>query len=184
MEVLKNRSPLLERLNSLSTNEAEAEFHKCCGSRNWTRQMSKERPIGSLDELISKADRIWWSLKPTDWLEAFRSHPKIGESSRGIAAGQTKMDRLKSRSQEWSEQEQSGVRNAAQETMRTLVKLNRKYEERFGYIFIICATGKSSEEMLALLRERLNNDPEKELRIAAEEQSRITQLRLKKLVDQ
>ena len=143
--------------------------------------MANERPIGSLDELISKADCLWWSLKAADWLEAFRSHPKIGES---ISAGQTKTDSLKSLSREWSEQEQSGVRNAAQETMQTLVKLNRRYEERVGYIFIVCATGKSSEEMLALLRERLNNDPENELRVAAAEQSRIIQLRLRKLADQ
>jgi len=174
----------LERLNSLSANEAEAEFYQCCGSRNWTRQMVNARPIGSLDELISKADCIWWSLKAQDWLEAFRSHPKIGEKGKGIPADQTKTDWLKSLSQEWSEQEQSRVRNASQETMQTLVNLNRRYEEKFGYIFIVCATGKSSEEMLALLRERLNNDPENELRVAAAEQSRISQLRLKKLINQ
>jgi OHCU decarboxylase len=138
--------------------------------------MANERPFGSLERLMLEAETIWWSLMPEDWLEAFRSHPKIGERK---AAEQTSAE-----AQRWSEQEQSGTRTASLDTMQVLAELNSKYEEKFGYIFIVCATGRSSEEMLALLRERLNNDPENELRIAAEEQSRITKLRLRKLVDQ
>ena len=165
----------LDSLNSLAPGEAETEFLKCCGSRNWARRMAVQRPFANQVELLGKADSIWWSLDSADWLEAFRSHPKIGEKK---AAQPTSAE-----AQGWSEQEQSGTRNAAPETIEALSAGNRDYEQKFGYIFIVCATGKSSEEMLTRLSERLGNDPERELRIAAEEQSRITQLRLKKLID-
>ena len=157
----------------MSANKAEEEFLKCCGSPEWTRRVTAERPFASLDELISKSERIWWSLEAHDWLEAFRSHPKIGEQK---AAQQVSRE-----AQGWSEQEQSGIRDSAQQTLRELAELNRAYEEKFGYIFIVCASGKGSEEMLALLRERLQNKPDEELRIAAAEQARITELRLRKL---
>jgi OHCU decarboxylase len=137
--------------------------------------MSDARPFHSLDDLLAKADSIWWSLEPADWLEAFLSHPKIGEKQ----AAQT----TSAEARVWSEQEQAGVQSAAHDTMQALAEGNRAYEQKFGYIFIVCATGKSSEEMLAILQERLHNDRDKELRIAAQEQSRITQLRLKKLLD-
>jgi OHCU decarboxylase len=166
----------LERVNSLPLIEAESELLKCCGSGKWAAQMVKQRPFANLDELLNKAERIWRSLEPTDWLEAFRSHPKIGEHK---AAQQTSPQ-----AQNWSEQEQQSVRNAGPEIGQALAELNCEYEEKFSYIFIVSATGKSSEEVLAILRERLNNDPERELRTAAAEQSRITQLRLKKLINQ
>ena len=137
--------------------------------------MAAQRPFASTGELLDKADSIWWSLDPTDWLEAFRSHPKIGEKK---AAQATSVE-----ARAWSEQEQSGVQTAAHDTMQALAEGNRAYEQTFGYIFIICATGKSSEEMLTILHERLHNDSDQELRIAAQEQSRITQLRLKKLLE-
>jgi OHCU decarboxylase len=165
----------LDRLNSLSSGDAEAELLGCCGSRSWARRLVNQRPFENIDELLGEADAIWWSLEPTDWLEAFRSHPKIGEKE---AAQQTSAE-----ARTWSEQEQSGVQGAAHDTMQALAESNRAYEQKFGYIFIVCATGKSSEEMLAILRERLNNDPDKELRIAAHEQSLITQLRLRKLIE-
>lgn len=165
----------LERLNLLSTREAENEFLKCCGSRRWAKRMVAARPFASVDELTAKADRIWWELEPQDWLEAFHSHPKIGERKAAVA---TSME-----AQKWSETEQSGTRGSAQATMQALTDLNREYEETFGYIFIVCATGKSSEEMLHILRDRMNNVPENELRIAASEQAKITQLRLNKLDD-
>lgn len=164
-----------ERLNLLPTREAENELLKCCGSNNWARQMVAERPFMTLDQLIESANRVWWSLKPRDWLEAFHSHPKIGEKK---AAAATSLE-----AQKWSEAEQSGTRGSAPESMQALADLNREYEEKFGYIFIVCATGKSSEEMLGILRDRLNNAPEDELRIAAGEQAKITHLRLNKLVD-
>jgi OHCU decarboxylase len=165
----------LEQLSLLSAKEAESEFLKCCGSRRWARQMAGARHFASFNELSEMADRVWWSLEPRDWLEAFHSHPKIGEKkAEALTSDEAKR---------WSEAEQSGVSNAAAQTMQALAELNQKYEDKFGYIFIVCASGKSSEEMLAILRSRLENDPHEELRIAAAEQAKITELRLKKLVE-
>jgi OHCU decarboxylase len=166
--------PGLDRLNSLSPAKAEAEFLKCCGSRTWARRMVDQRPFASIDELRSQADLHWGSSTPGDLLEAFRSHPKIGERK---AAAPTS-----SAARAWAEQEQAGVESATHDTMQALADGNRAYEEKFGYIFIVCATGKTSAEMLTILRERLPNDSDRELRVAAEEQRKITQLRLEKLV--
>lgn len=164
-----------ERLNSASPDEAKEEFLKCCGSKNWAQQMVAARPFETLDDLSAKADRIWWALGPGDWLEAFHSHPKIGERKAATATARE--------AQQWSADEQSGIRNSAQTTIDALADLNRAYEEKFGFIFIICASGKSSEEMLVNLRERLENNRDAELRTAAAEQAKITQLRLRKLID-
>lgn len=158
----------------MSPSGTEGELLKCCGSRAWARRLTAERPFANLDALIADADRIWWSLGPQDWLEAFHSHPKIGEKK---AAAPTAVE-----AQQWSEDEQSGIRNSQQQTLDDLAKLNRAYVEKFGYIFIVCASGKSSEEMLAILRERLQNNSNEELRIAAAEQAKITELRLRKLL--
>jgi OHCU decarboxylase len=155
-------------------SKTEEEFLKCCGSKNWAQQIAAEGPYDNLDELIEEADRIWWSLEPGDWLEAFHSHPKIGEKK---AATPTAAE-----AQQWSADEQSGIRNSAQQTLLALAALNKTYEENFGYIFIVCASGKSSEEMVDILRERLENNPDEELRIAAGEQAKITELRLRKLL--
>ena len=164
----------LRRLNSLAANDATTEFLKCCGSKEWARRMATERPFAGFDELLDSASQIWWSLPPPDWLEAFDSHPKIGEKKAASAVA--------SDAQKWSEAEQSAVRNTGQQTMLRLAELNRMYEEKFGYIFIVCASGKSSEEMMAILRERLGNSPDQELQLAAAEQAKITQLRLGKLL--
>ena len=164
----------LQELNSLAADEAEAEFLKCCGSKNWARQLTAARPCASLEDLVNKSDQIWWALGPADWLEAFHSHPKIGEKK---AAAVTAVA-----AQQWSEDEQSGIRDSAQQTIQALADLNRAYEEKFGFIFIVCASGKSSEEMLANLRNRLGNNPAEELRNAAAEQAKITRLRLGKLI--
>lgn len=166
----------IEHLNTLAPEEAERELLKCCGATNWARRMAEQRPFRDMEHLLSCADRIWWALDPEDWLEAFSHHPKIGE--RSLAPAQPPEARR------WSEEEQAGARDASQQTLNALVEANRAYEKKFGHIFIVCATGKSSEEMLALLKERLGNDPDTELRIAAEEQRRITHLRLKKLLEQ
>ena len=136
--------------------------------------MVDQRPFPDVDDLLNKADSTWWSLDADDWLTAFRSHPKIGE--------QKAAERVTRQAQAWSEAEQAGTRDAAQETTQALAEANRDYEDRFGYIFIVCASGKTAAEMLANLRERLSNDPDKELRVAAEEQRKITQLRLMKLI--
>lgn len=136
--------------------------------------MVAERPFRSLDQLIGSSDRIWWSLEAADWLEAFHSHPKIGEKKAAAT--------IAAQSQKWSEDEQSGTREATAGTRVELTELNNAYEKKFGYIFIVCASGKSSEEMLRILRGRLQNNADEEFRIAAAEQSKITQLRLRKLV--
>jgi len=161
-------------LNALTANEAQSELLKCCGSTRWAERMTAELPSESLDALCAKADRIWWSLEPGDWLEAFHSHPKIGEKKAAVPTSE--------QSKEWSAAEQAGIADAANSTLATLAELNQKYEDKFGYIFIVCASGKSSEELLAMLRARLENDPDEELRIAAAEQAKITRLRLQKLV--
>jgi len=136
--------------------------------------MAKERPYQTLETLLGAANDIWWSLDHSDWLEAFRSHPKIGEKKA--------IEKVSAQSQQWSGQEQSGVTNAVQQTIDDLASLNDEYEQKFGFIFIICATGKTSDEILAALRERFEHDTQAELTIAAAEQSKITELRLKKLL--
>jgi OHCU decarboxylase len=161
-------------LNSLPAEEAAKELLQCCGSRRWAQEMVNGRPYESSETLIKAASEVWWSLQPNDWLEAFRSHPKIGE--------QKAAESVSAQSRDWSGQEQAGTSNASRETVDSLATLNRAYEHKFGFIFIICATGKTSEEMLAALRERLDNESEAELRIAAGEQSKITELRLRKLI--
>ena len=146
----------ISRINELSPREAEAEFLKCCGSSEWAKRMSAARPFSNSAELSSKADEIWSKLDAEDWLEAFRAHPKIGEKK--AAAAQS------AEAQKWSAQEQSESQKTAAETKEALADGNREYEQRFGFIFIICATGKSAEEILAALTGRLNNDSETELR--------------------
>jgi OHCU decarboxylase len=165
----------LARLNSLPGVEAEAELLKCCGSTRWARLVAAGRPFRDAAELFETADRVWAEAGADDWLEAFRAHPRIGERKAA--------DGVSEQSRRWSEREQSGAGGAAPETLAALAEGNRAYEERFGFIFIVCATGKSADEMLALLEARLSHEPAAELRVAAEEQRRITRLRLQKLLD-
>ncbi|MCA1634784.1 MAG: 2-oxo-4-hydroxy-4-carboxy-5-ureidoimidazoline decarboxylase [Acidobacteria bacterium] len=165
----------LEHLNSLPGGEASAELLKCCGSTRWASAMMEERPFRDTDALEEAADRIWWSLGREDWLEAFRSHPKIGERKAARETGEE--------ARRWAEDEQQGTSGAGRDVLAALAEANRAYEERFGHIFIVCAKGKSAAEMLTLLRARIGNDPETELRVAVEEQRRITQLRLKKSLE-
>ena len=165
----------LERLNNLSEREAEAELLKCCGSTLWARRMAAERPFHDLQQLLATADAVWWALDAEDWLEAFSRHPKIGEKESERAQGRN--------ARQWSEQEQAGTHSADEETRLALSAANREYERKFGHIYIICATGKTADEMLSILKERLQNDADRELRVAAEEQRRITHLRLQKLLE-
>lgn len=167
--------PKLSRLNSLPTAEAQAELLKCCGSKSWTKRLLHQRPFTSMEDLTAKADQVWWSLESADWLEAFLSHPKIGEKK--AAADTARLAR------EWSANEQSGMRDSSAATVDELARFNRVYEDKFGFIFIVCASGKSSEEMLAILKDRVTNEREDELQIAAGEQAKITQLRLRKLLE-
>jgi OHCU decarboxylase len=161
-------------LDSLPAEEAVKELLQCCGSKRWARQMAAGRPYQTFTELLTHAHDVWWSLDRDDWLEAFRSHPKIGEKK---SAG-----KVSAQASQWSGQEQAGVNTAPTETTTALATLNYAYEQKFGFIFIICASGKSSGEMLAALRERIEHEPGVELPIAAAEQSKITELRLKKLL--
>lgn len=154
----------LGRLNTLPGDAAAEMILPCCGSRAWSRRVVERRPFKDLADLKEKSDEIWRSLRSEDWREAFAAHPRIGEKG-----------------SRWSEQEQAGARGADAQTLADLINENRRYETRFDHIFIVCATGKSAAEMLGLLRARLGNDPETELRIAAEEQRKITHLRLEKL---
>lgn len=163
------------QLNKASDDEARGALLQCCGSVKWARRMADERPFQDMHELLLTADHVWWSLDAEDWLEAYGAHPKIGEK---------KATPEPSESSRWAEEEQSGASRASQETQAALMKANHDYEKRFGYIFIVCATGKSAEEILALLNERLTNDSYIELRIAADEQRHITHLRLDKLLSE
>ncbi len=158
--------------DSLTEREADEVLLACCGSKRWAEKVLKLRPFRSIDALRRAADETWWSLGEKDWLEAFGVHPRIGEKAPQTAAAR-----------EWSEKEQAGTQGASAAALTELREANRAYEARFGYIFIVCATGKTAEEMLALLRQRLQNEPDKELRVAAEEQRRIIQLRLVKMLE-
>jgi 2-oxo-4-hydroxy-4-carboxy-5-ureidoimidazoline decarboxylase len=162
-------------LNELAPEEARKELLKCCGATHWAEAVTQGRPYASLEQLIAKAHDVWWALGEADWLEAFRSHPKIGEKKAANA--------VSAQSQQWSAQEQQGVQHAAQKTIENLAQMNADYEKKFGFIFIVCATGKSSDEILALLEQRLPNEPVAELPIAAAEQAKITELRLRKLLE-
>ena len=164
----------LARLNALDAPAAERELLKCCGSTAWARAMSARRPFADVEELMLTADEVWWALGTRDWHEAFASHPKIG--GRKAARAQEQQARA------WSEQEQAGTSAAEQTTRDELAAANRVYEEKFGHIFIVCATGKTAAQMLNILRARLANDPGIELRNAADEQRKITRLRLEKLL--
>jgi OHCU decarboxylase len=162
----------LAQFNVQSGPAAEADLFVCCGSRRWAREVASARPYRDLAHLCDIADQIWWSLERADWLEAFRAHPKIGErASQGADTAR-----------HWAEQEQSAARNFSQDVAARLAALNLAYERKFGYIFLVDATGKSSEEMLAILEQRIQNDPQREIQEAAEQQRRIARRRLEKLL--
>lgn len=162
-------------LNELPTADAEAAFLDCCGSQEWARQMGRSIPFVMIEDLFATADKTWSSLSIADHLEAFAAHPKIG--SKKAAASQ------KIQAAEWSAGEQSGVDSAVQNIRSELDDANRLYEDKFGFIFIVCASGKTAEEMLAICRARLGNSVETELAIAAEEQRKIIEIRLNKLLE-
>jgi len=162
----------LAEFNSLPLASAEAALLDCCGSVRWAKSVVAQRPYTDVTALYQTADAVWRNLGRADWLEAFGRHPQIGEKATSGSEA----------SRQWSEGEQAGAHSAAENTIERLAKGNRAYREKFGFIFIICATGKSAEEMLAILGERLHNDPGRELHIAAEQQRLITRRRLEKLL--
>jgi 2-oxo-4-hydroxy-4-carboxy-5-ureidoimidazoline decarboxylase len=170
-------SDVLPRWNFLPMVAAADEILPCCGSRAWAEGMAKRRPLPDEATLLAASDDIWRGLTESDWLEAFRSHPRIGESR----IGESRPPKAASpRSAAWSEQEQRNVADANDAVRIALAEGNRAYERRFDRIFIVCATGKSPAEILEILQRRLENDEQNELQEAAEQQRQITQIRLKK----
>lgn len=162
------------KLNELSINDAKNVLRQCCGAQRWINEMIKAGPFNSKEEAIQKSEKIWKSLNEEDWLDAFLHHPKIGDVS--------SLNEKYSHSKMLAEKEQSGAENAPSEVLYELAKYNEDYEKKFGFIFIVCATGKSAGEMLTIIKDRINNDPETEIKIAMEEQNKITKLRLEKLI--
>ena len=164
----------LHELNTLSKEQLKQELFKCCGSNAWVDKMLPFFPADDMVELINDAEDQWYECSEADWLEAFTHHPKIGD-----------VESLKKKfaaTAQWASGEQGAVAEASQQTLETLAKGNDDYEKKFGFIFIVCATGKSAEEMLQLLQARLPNEKEEEIKIAMDEQNKITQLRLQKLL--
>lgn len=142
----------------------------CCGAKRWASAMTELRPFGTPDAVIETADHLWSTMQERDLLEAFASHPRIGARKEN-AGGQ---------SAEWSSQEQSQVSSADSEILAELDQGNQLYETLFGFTYIVCATGKSPEELLAILKQRLGSTREAELQEAAEQQRQILQIRLRK----
>ena len=164
----------LQQFNSLSLPEILSELLRCCGSRRWAEMMAARRPFPSVEVLLTCAEELWNGLSHDDWKEAFSHHPRIGDVG--------KLKEKFAATAEWASKEQSGVALASDDVLQSLAGKNSTYEKKFGYIFIVCATGKSAAEILSLIEERLGNDPGTEIRVAANEQSKITKLRLEKLL--
>lgn len=167
-------TPGTHRLDALSETDAEAALRACCGSRTWVRGMLARRPFTTPAAVFAAADEVWSHATEDDWLEAFRAHPRIGESKAAPTQSATAAS--------WSKSEQSGVSSASDAVRAALAEVNAAYEARFGFIYIVCATGRSADEMLAFARARIGSDREAELRVAAGEQAKITRIRLEKLL--
>jgi OHCU decarboxylase len=157
----------LRRLNALPDQEARMELLACCGSRRWAARVSAGRPYADKEALLATADAAWDAATEADLREAFAAHPRIGEPERGGAQ---------------ERREQAASADADDATRDALRECNRAYEERFGHIYLVFASGRSASDLLENLRSRLGNDPATELRVAAEEQRAITRLRLQKLL--
>ncbi len=161
----------IAKLNAMTAADAHAAFRRCCGSSAWADAMVAARPFEDGSAVLRIGERVWWGLAEVDHREAFAAHPKIGEAkvpASGDAA--------------WSRDEQKAAGSGTARTMAELATANRDYEAKHGFIFIVCATGRTADAMLADLRTRLGNPAELELRMAAEEQIKITRLRLAKLI--
>ncbi|MBE7169749.1 MAG: 2-oxo-4-hydroxy-4-carboxy-5-ureidoimidazoline decarboxylase [Williamsia sp.] len=164
----------LQQLNNLSIPQLRTELARCCGSATWIEQMVEIFPVADEKELLPEAERIWNNCSENDWIEAFSHHPRIGDV-------QTLKERFAATAQ-WAGEEQAAARQTSDAVLQALKEGNDAYAEKFGYIFIVCATGKSAPEMLHLLQARLHNTAEDEIRIAMQEQNKITQIRLQKLL--
>jgi 2-oxo-4-hydroxy-4-carboxy-5-ureidoimidazoline decarboxylase len=164
----------LHDLNQLPEEQRAEALLKCCGSSRWVEKMQHFFPADDLVELLNDAEEQWYECTEADWLEAFTHHPKIGDVE--------SLTKKFASTAQWASGEQGAVASADVGTIEALAKGNDAYEQKFGFIFIVCATGKSAAEMLQLLEQRLPNTREQELKIAMEEQLKITQLRLQKLL--
>ena len=165
----------LHEFNLLPKDQLSAYLKHCCGSESWVQRMLQFVPADDMVELLEDAEEQWWLCNENDWKEAFAHHPKIGEKK----SPENKSDK----SAEWAAAEQKGIEQSGNDVLNELKQLNIDYEKRFGYVFITCATGKSAKEMLAELHSRLQNSPEVEIEIAADEQNKITKLRIEKLLE-
>lgn len=164
----------LDELNALAPAEAHDALGRCCGASRWVAAMIAARPFASAEALYAEADAVWARMAREDILEAFDHHPRIGD----VAGLREKF----ASTAQWAGNEQSGTATASERVLEDLAAGNQAYEARFGHIFIVCATGKRADEMLSLLQARLGNEADAELAIAAEEQRKITRLRLEKLL--
>lgn len=162
-----------QRLDRAAPDDAARLLSGCCGSTRWVSRMLERRPFGSSEALQQAAASIWFDLSPDDWREAFSHHPRIGDRDA--------LERRFAATRHLSAREQAGVNDAPDDVLAGLLDGNRLYEAKFGFIFIVCATGRSAAAMLELLRSRLANDLDTELAIAAAEQAKITRLRLLEL---
>lgn len=164
----------LERINEATEGRAKARLLDCCHCEEWAIRMEKGRPYASLSALQEAGTKLFLELGEKCWLEAFAGHPKIGD-----------VNSLKEKYRSTAETaggEQKGVSGASEATLRSLMRLNEDYERKFGFIFIVFATGKSADQMLGILESRIGNTREQELRNAAEEQCKITRRRMEKLL--
>ena len=155
----------------MNEQTAGALLARCCGSSRWVQSMLHSRPFRSHEELLGRAEHVWWKLGDKDWLEAFKHHPRIGADIKQLRK------KFKATA-DLSTKEQKGIAGASDSTLKALAAANLKYEEKYGFIFIVCATGKSAEEMLSILQSRMTYEDAGELRIAAGEQLKITKIRL------
>ncbi len=168
----ENSQKVLAQWSDLQPDKAAEEVLPCCGSKAWAREMAARRPILNEAALLAACDEVWTNLPESDWLDAFRSHPRIGDSHAPASAPP--------KSAAWSSAEQQKVGAAGEDVKAALAADNREYEKKFNRIFIVCATGKSAPQILEILRRRLQNDEKTELREAAEQQRQIAHLRLRK----
>jgi len=166
----------LGALNAMDVTEASAALERCCGASRWVKAMVAARPFLTSKALLSAGDRAFSGFQRDDWLEAFAHHPMIGDVDSLRAKFATTAD--------WAGDEQRGAAEADEMTLMSLANENRVYRDRFGYIFIVNASGRSAAQMLEILRERSGHDPDTELEVAAGEQKKITRLRLEKLLQE
>ena len=165
---------MIDKVNSLSEKDLRVQLKSCCSSTKWAESLLQERPFASREDFLEKGESIWKALDHSDVMEAFDGHPKIGD---------TKQDEPQFKAgKSFSQKEQQGVAGASEELLETMRELNAQYEQRFGYIYIVFASGKSLTQMVSIIKERLENGADDELEVAKNEQFKITKNRMEKLL--